>query len=108
MERRYILNHNEPNSIYPVTKWYCEIKLRRKCKRSKYLIKKSNTLELYGDMIYPFEHNRTANELNKKRDFKESLNNARWSKVVAEYLCQTNWLMRCFKTTKGRYLRLLN
>ena len=113
MKHRYLKNNKPTNTfpcreIYPVTKWVCEIRLRRKSKRSKYLIKKSTPLTICGDMIYPFEHNLTAHELNKKRAFKEYQNNNRWDKFVLEYLTQTRWLMDVLKSTKGRPLRLLN
>ena len=108
MKHRYYQNNKTTKEIYPVTKWFCEISLRRKSKRSKYLIKKSTPLRIYGDVIYPYEHNRNANELSAKRTFQEQQNIRRWNKVVEEYISQTNWLMYVFVKTKGRPLRLLN
>ena len=94
--------------IYPIAPWVCEIRLRRKSKKSKYLIKKSYPLRICGDVIYPLEHNRKACELNKKNTFKEFQNTARWKTVVEEYICQTAWLIHILKSTNGRPLRLLN
>ena len=109
MKHRYLkgITSREITS-YPVTSWVCEISLRRKSKRSKYLIKKSYPLRIYGDMIYDLEHNRKAHELDKERMFKESRNNNRWDSFVMKYLTQTRWLMDVLKSTKGRPLRLLN
>ena len=94
--------------IYPVASWICEISLRRKSKRSKYLIKKSTPLRIYGDLIYPYEHNRKACDLSAKRELQERRNTAMWRDFVNDYLQQTETLMRYFKVTDGRYLKLLN
>jgi len=59
-------------------------------------------------MIYPFEHNREAHGLDKKRTFKEYQNTNRWKAFVEEYLSQTDWLIHILKITNGRPLRLLN
>ena len=113
MKHRY-LKDNIPvikcgfREIYPVTKWVCEIRLRRKSKRSKYLIKKSTPLTICGDMIYPFEHNLQAHELGKKRMFKEYQNTDRWRDFVNHYLSQTRWLISVLKGHNGRMYRLLN
>ena len=113
MKHRYLKNDNTTNTfsfreIYPVTKWVCEIRLRRKSKRSKYLIKKSTPLTICGDMIYPFEHNLQAHELDKKRMVKEYQNTDRWRNFVDRYLSQTRWLISVLKGHNGRMYRLLN
>ena len=94
--------------IYPVASWSCEISLRRKSKRSNYLIKRKYPLIIRGDVIYPYEHNRKACELSAKREVQECRNTNIWKRFVCDYLQQTECLMRYFKNTDGRYLRLLN
>ena len=113
MKHRYLKDHNPTNSKfiqekYPVTKWVCEIKLRRKCKRSKSLIKKSTPLIICGDMIYPFEHNQNAHHLVKEREYKEYFYTKTWECFVRDYIAQTSWLFRVLKMTDGRVLRLFN
>ena len=108
MKHRYYQNDKTTKEMYPVTKWVCEIRLRRKSKRSTYLIKKSTPLTICGDMIYPAEHNLTAHELNKKRMFKEYQNTDMWRNVVNRYLTQTRFLISVLKGHNGQMYRLLN
>ena len=109
MKRRFIQDNNPRGLlVYGVTKWECEIRLRRKSKVSKYLIKRSHALKIIGDMIYPVQHNKKADQLWEIRTLKKYQNIERWKNMVRNYLNLNFWLMTVIKANKGRLLRLLN
>ena len=106
MKRRFIQNNN-PMFEYGITKWECEIRLRRKYKKSKYLMKFTRALKICGDMIYPIEHNRKAQQLWETRKFKEFQNIEKGRSMVNVYVKKMDWLMRVLKHNKAEVLRLL-
>ena len=109
MKRRFIQGNNPRGLlVYGVTKWECEIRLRRKSKVSKYLIKTTRALKIIGDMIYPVQHNRKADQLWEIRTLKKYQNIERWKNMVRNYLNLNFWLMNVIKHNKRRLLQLLN
>ena len=81
-----------------------KIQIRRKSKVSKYYVKKTQAMLISVCDLMPREFNDRAEHFRCKARrlvFK-------WKVFVGNYLQQTETLMRYFKATDGRYLRLLN